>query len=234
MSLSESRDGEFKEMVTISVETNPFTETKGGREITMRKLLPADSSNSIPPFPYDPPLSESAPSSPTTQTHPLHIQIPEPNLLQPAEAADPTHLVLEIIESQELGKAMLGLAVPMVTGLVTASLYFHNSIAINLAVVSLCLAFASIFNGIVLRKTHPELSHLLLLSGIALIILAFYAYISTILPIYLVWIPISCFGLSIFTFPSVFVDLIINSIRKNKLNKVAYLKETDPEKNNKP
>ncbi|XP_054808577.1 uncharacterized protein LOC129310686 [Prosopis cineraria] len=154
MSSSESCDGESTEMVMISVENNPFKETKeGGAESELKLLLPSDSSNSIPSFPYDSPLSEPAPSSPTTQNHQVHIQSPEPSP-QSAEAY-PTHPVLEIIESQDLVKVMLGLLVPILTGLITASsLDSHNTIAIYLGVVSLCLAFAFIFNGIVLRNTH--------------------------------------------------------------------------------
>ncbi|XP_054810405.1 uncharacterized protein LOC129311927 [Prosopis cineraria] len=215
MSSSESdhHRGEFMELVIVP--TNPFTETKeGGEGESVRKLLPTDSSNSIPPFPYDPPLSESAPSSPTTPNHQVQIQTAEPNP-QPAEA-DQTHPVFDIIESQELGKAVLVLAVPMLMGLSTAYQYFTSTVEMNVVAISLCFAFASMLNGILSRKACPKVSILVLMSGIVLMILAFYAYSGIILPVYLKWIPVGCFFLSILPIAPVFVGVIYS--RRKKAN----------------
>ncbi|XP_054810516.1 uncharacterized protein LOC129312006 [Prosopis cineraria] len=215
MSSSESDHHHREFMELVIVPTNPFTKTKEADEgESVRKLLPTDSSNSIPPFPYDdPPLSESAPS-PTAPNHQVQIQIPEPNP-QPDDA-DLTHPVLEIIESQELGKAIIVMAVPMLMGLFTAYQYFTSTVEMSVVVISLCLAFASILNGILSRKTCPKLSILLLMSGIVLMILAFYAYSGIILPVYLKWIPVACFFLSILPLAPVFVGVIYS--RRKKAN----------------
>ncbi|KAF7808987.1 uncharacterized protein G2W53_035730 [Senna tora] len=71
--------------------------------------------------------------------------------------------VMEIIEKQEIGKFILGLVIPMVMALVFSVSHVATSPEMVGACIALCIAFAAIWNAILLAKIFPTPSIIILI-----------------------------------------------------------------------
>ncbi|KAJ7943268.1 putative Ileal sodium/bile acid cotransporter [Quillaja saponaria] len=139
---------------------------------------------------------------------------------QQEEEEEHYHPIIKIIEKQELGRHILVLAIPMIIGLkATSNPDSMNSVCVLLVLVGLLFGFSAIWNGILLRKTYPKASIVILVVGIGLMLFVFYTFMGCFLPPSLQWIPGVCWL-------SYFFPLAMVFFGKNKID--------DPEKGKKP
>ncbi|KAJ4710658.1 hypothetical protein OWV82_016815 [Melia azedarach] len=110
------------------------------------------------------------------------------------------HPVIWNFRNQELGRHLLVLAIPMIIALSTS--YNPKNVPTSTigTAVALSLGVALIWNGILLRKTWPNLSNWIELLGAAFMLLCFYRYVSCFLPKTLIWIPALCWLLNLIPF----------------------------------
>ncbi|KAI6676938.1 hypothetical protein NL676_037734, partial [Syzygium grande] len=112
----------------------------------------------------------------------------------------PVHPIAILFRSQELGKAALGFAVPMTTGLLFNQHQGLTHLQASGIALALSVGFAATWNGILLRGICPRVANALEHFGVGSILVAFFGLVSSFLPPSLVWACWLCCGLSCFPF----------------------------------
>ncbi|KAJ7943304.1 hypothetical protein O6P43_032879 [Quillaja saponaria] len=199
----------------VSAISNLIT-TKSHSSTTEVELV---SSNPILPYPQQGPQPtnsiSSNPESPMYQETDHDHELPKQE-----EEEEDYHPVIKIIRKQELGRHILVLAIPMMMGIIAS----YNPLSMNactlFVVVALLFGFAAIWNGILLAKTYPKVSVLILVTGIGLMLFAFLALVGCLLPLKLKWIPVLCWFFTLFPLAKAVLRILFSP--KKKVN--------DPEK----
>ncbi|KAJ4846895.1 hypothetical protein Tsubulata_026220 [Turnera subulata] len=130
-------------------------------------------------------------------TLPTRDHAHDPNQINPPSAFHP---IIQTLREQELGRHVLVLAVPMTVGLFSVYNPVNAAFASRLTAIALSIGFACIFNGILLRRTCHQSSNVMELLGISFVLLAFFGFISLVLPDNLTWIPSLCWVSSLILF----------------------------------
>ncbi|KAL3731565.1 hypothetical protein ACJRO7_028450 [Eucalyptus globulus] len=115
-------------------------------------------------------------------------------------APDPAHPILVLFQSQELGKAVLGLSVPIITGLLSNQFGHLSHLHSSLIVLGLCIGFTATWSGMMLRGAWPRVGSTSENIGVVSIFAAFFGLVASFLPRSLVWASWLCCGLSCLPF----------------------------------
>ncbi|KAF3432011.1 hypothetical protein FNV43_RR26750 [Rhamnella rubrinervis] len=130
---------------------------------------------------------------------PDHYNVPKTTQLE-SDSDEKLHPVIQDLRDQELGKYVLGLSIPLAT---TLMVYYNPGsmpLLARLAAMILSVAFAALWNGILLRKKWKRVSNACELVGVSLMLLVFYGFLAYHLPEYLFWLPLVCWVLSLLPF----------------------------------
>ncbi|KAL3731566.1 hypothetical protein ACJRO7_028451 [Eucalyptus globulus] len=114
----------------------------------------------------------------------------------------PVHPIAALFRSQELGKAVLGFTVPMITGLLFNQHQDQGLTHLQASWIALALSvgFAATWNGMLQREVCPRVARTLEHFGVGSILVAFFGLVSSFLPPSLAWVCWLCCGLSCLPF----------------------------------
>ncbi|KAJ7943267.1 hypothetical protein O6P43_032845 [Quillaja saponaria] len=103
------------------------------------------------------------------------------------EEEEHDHPIIRIIDEQELGKHIFVLAIPLMIGLM-ANKADSISVCMLLVLLGLSFGFAAILIGILLRKTYPKASVVILVTGIGLMLFAIFVFMGCFVPPRQIWV----------------------------------------------
>lgn len=112
----------------------------------------------------------------------------------------PIHPIAVLFRSHELGKAVMGFAIPMTTGLLFNQHQGVTHLQASAIALTLSVGFTATWNGLLLRRTCPRVASALEHFGVGSIFLAFFGLVSYFLPLSLMWACWVCCGLSYLPF----------------------------------
>nr|GMD29542.1 hypothetical protein MIMGU_mgv1a024924mg [Ipomoea batatas] len=108
--------------------------------------------------------------------------------------------IVEMMEKQELGKAVFMLAVPMSTGLVLLKSDALSPTAVHFTLVANVAGCTAIWNGLLLRKTCSRIATVVEQAGVGSVFLGFNVLVGNYLPPELRFVPFICWGFSVLPF----------------------------------
>ncbi|KAF7850734.1 hypothetical protein BT93_L5083 [Corymbia citriodora subsp. variegata] len=100
---------------------------------------------------------------------------------------DPAHPIVVLFQSQELGKAVLGLSVTIITGLLSDQYRHLSHLHASLITLGLCAGFTATWSGMMLREVWPRVGSTSENIGMVAIFVAFFGLVASFLPPSLVW-----------------------------------------------
>nr|GMD29545.1 uncharacterized protein LOC105119170 [Ipomoea batatas] len=112
----------------------------------------------------------------------------------------PENPIIAMTENQELGKAVIMLAVPMTTGLMFLQPETLSPAATRLTLVANAVGATAIWNGILLRKTWPRAASFVEQAGMGSVFLGLHVLVANYLSPELRFFPVICWGFSVLPF----------------------------------
>nr|GMD22794.1 hypothetical protein CDL15_Pgr009501 [Ipomoea batatas] len=112
----------------------------------------------------------------------------------------PENPIIAMTENQELGKAVIMLAVPMTTGLMFLQPDTLSPAAARFTLVANAVGVTAIWNGILLRKMWPRVASLVEQAGMGSVFLGLHVLVANYLSPELRFFPVICWGFSVLPF----------------------------------
>ncbi|XP_059655620.1 uncharacterized protein LOC132302713 isoform X1 [Cornus florida] len=128
----------------------------------------------------------------------LAMKPPSPSPAAQSSKSQKMNPIVKVFRDQELGKTLLTYVIPISTAVLTVNGIKHASLPLPSIVVSLCIGLPALWIGILFRGIFSDtMSNGIEQFGACSIFFAFLFVVSSLLPPGLVWIPWTCFSVTL-------------------------------------